>query len=313
METPLLLGRLRKVPNGRCSLLGHTGDVRPVPDSWFNVLRAMDGFHSFDEISDQNGISGAQVRTIFDSMRGEKRLGTLEEWNQCFWCGTCRTYLSHSQVCPECGSPSRQVPWLPPCDPWILLEEEHQFVSQALHENAGVEIDADRLLLANNGIRNNRFFWQIAFDGQIVLHIDFGGTDPSTWRFSATSAAREVDWQRKSEGRDVEIRRMIAANRDTLRLLEEESIAFLDEVCAYYPTDPLLYFSGGKESMVMLRLLEKASRKANLAFVGTGLDFPEDAQFLLNELKPSIDQNPMFRLETNVASPELFLGAFEKR
>ena len=62
----------------------------------------------------------------------------------------------------------------------------------------------------------------------------------------------------------------------------------------------------------MLRLLEKAQRKANLVFVGTGVDFPEDAEFLLGTLKPLIDGNPLFHLEVNVAPAERFLGVFRQ-
>jgi 3'-phosphoadenosine 5'-phosphosulfate sulfotransferase (PAPS reductase)/FAD synthetase len=271
----------------------------------------MDGFHTFDEISAETGTSPAGVLELFESLRGEKLLGTLEEWNQCFWCTSCRVYLSHARECPECGSSTWQVPWLPPCDPWILYAEEHEFVARALQDHAGIVVDPDRLLLATNGVQHNCFFWQVACDGEIVLRVDFRGTDPASWQFTVTNAASRVNWQRKSSGRHAEIERTVAANRAALQFLEEEAIAFLDEVSEYYPTDPLLYFSGGKESVVMLRLLEKAGLKANLAFVGTGLDFPEDAQFLLEELKPLIDRNPLFRLETNMASPELFLDAFQ--
>ena len=313
MDTPLLLGRLKSSPNGRCSLEGHTGDVRTIPERWFKALRAMDGFHSFVEIAALTGLKLDVVNHIFASTRGEKRLGTLEEWNKCFWCDECQLYLSHVHTCPTCHSPTRQVAWLPPCDPWIMFDLEHAFVADALHKHAGIEVNSDHLLLGNNGVRNNQFFWQVACDGEIVLHVDFAGTDPAGWRFTIPEGARKVDWRRSTPSREMEVDRMIATNRATLQSSEDELIAFLDEVSEYFATPPLLYFSGGKESVVMLRLLEKAGRKANLAFVGTGLDFPEDAQFLLDELKPVIDQNPLFKLETNIASPDLFLGSFEKK
>jgi len=311
MDTPLVLGRLKRDSSGRCALLGHAGDVRAIPGDWFDTLSLMDGFHSMQEIAVLTGNDEAAVREIFQTLRGGKHVSTLQDWNVIYWCAACRTYLTRATACPGCGSSLKQVPWLPPCDPWILFEQEYEFVRQALRIHAGVEIDADRLLLGNNGICNNRFFWQIAYDGRIVLRIDFNGLNRSSWKVIVHEAAHEVNWRVPSQGRSAEALRMAAANQDSLQKIEADSIAFLDEVWGYYDTTPLMYFSGGKESMVMLRLLEKAGRKTNLAFVGTGLDFPEDARFLLEELKPEIDRNPIFDLRTNVAAEDMFLGAFE--
>lgn len=310
MPTPLLLGRLKKSSTGRCSLLGHAGDVRAVPADCYEPLQRMDGFRSFAEIAAETGRDESEVRAIFEAFRGDKRLATLEEWNVCGWCADCRTYLTRAKSCPACGGSVSAVPWLPPCDPWILLGPEYDFVAEALRAEAGIEIDADRLLLGNNGIRNNRFFWQIVYEGREVLRVDFAGVERSSWKVAVREAAQEVDWGAPSAGREAEARRMAAINRESLDRLEADSLAFLEETTGYYDTLPLLYFSGGKESMVMLRLLEKLGRKANLAFVGTGLDFPEDARFLLEELKPEIDRNPLFDFKVNVASEDLFLDAF---
>ena len=60
--------------------------------------------------------------------------------------------------------------------------------------------------------------------------------------------------------------------------LEAESIHIFREVAAEFEK-PVLMFSGGKDSIVMLRLAEKAFYPAKLPFpllqVDTGLDFPE--------------------------------------
>jgi sulfate adenylyltransferase subunit 2 len=60
--------------------------------------------------------------------------------------------------------------------------------------------------------------------------------------------------------------------------LESESIHVFREVVAEFE-HPVLMFSGGKDSIVMLRLAEKAFHPARLPFpllqVDTGLDFPE--------------------------------------
>ena len=63
-----------------------------------------------------------------------------------------------------------------------------------------------------------------------------------------------------------------------LRSLEAEAIHIIREVAAEFER-PVLLFSGGKDSIVMLALAEKAFRPANIPFpvmhVDTGHNFPE--------------------------------------
>jgi 3'-phosphoadenosine 5'-phosphosulfate sulfotransferase (PAPS reductase)/FAD synthetase len=63
-----------------------------------------------------------------------------------------------------------------------------------------------------------------------------------------------------------------------LEALESESIHILREVAAEC-RNPALLFSGGKDSIVLLRLAEKAFRPARFSFpllhIDTGHNFPE--------------------------------------
>src|SRR3954449_6030755 len=67
-----------------------------------------------------------------------------------------------------------------------------------------------------------------------------------------------------------------------LRELEAESIFVMREVAAEFER-PVLLFSGGKDSIVLLRLAEKAFRPASFPFpimhVDTGHNFPEALEF----------------------------------
>lgn len=70
-----------------------------------------------------------------------------------------------------------------------------------------------------------------------------------------------------------------AADRlSELDLLEAESIHIIREVAAEFEK-PVLLFSGGKDSIVMLRLAQKAFHPAKIPFpvmqIDTGYDFPE--------------------------------------
>src|SRR5437660_5769615 len=70
--------------------------------------------------------------------------------------------------------------------------------------------------------------------------------------------------------------------RSHLRTLEDESVHILRELAAERER-PCLLFSGGKDSIVLLRLAEKAFRPARFPFpimhVDTGHNFPEAIEF----------------------------------
>src|SRR3954466_5459593 len=67
-----------------------------------------------------------------------------------------------------------------------------------------------------------------------------------------------------------------------LRSLEDEAVHVFREVAAEFER-PVLLFSGGKDSIVLLRLAEKAFRPARFPFplmhVDTGHNFPEVIEF----------------------------------
>src|SRR6202163_2316023 len=67
-----------------------------------------------------------------------------------------------------------------------------------------------------------------------------------------------------------------------LRTLESEAVHVMREVAAEFAR-PVLLFSGGKDSIVLLRLAEKAFRPAAFPFplmhVDTGHNFPEVLEF----------------------------------
>src|SRR4029077_13502759 len=71
-------------------------------------------------------------------------------------------------------------------------------------------------------------------------------------------------------------------SRSHLDWLESEAIFILREVAGECAT-PVLFFSGGKDSIVLLRLAEKAFRPARFPFpllhIDTGHNFPEVTAF----------------------------------
>src|SRR5215467_10731765 len=75
---------------------------------------------------------------------------------------------------------------------------------------------------------------------------------------------------------------MVTRELSYLRLLEAEAIFVMREAAAEFER-PVLLFSGGKDSAVLLRLAEKAFRPARFPFpllhVDTGHNFPEVLDF----------------------------------
>src|SRR5712692_6316953 len=67
-----------------------------------------------------------------------------------------------------------------------------------------------------------------------------------------------------------------------LEVLEAEAIFIMREVAAEFES-PVLLFSGGKDSIVLLRLAEKAFRPGGFPFpimhIDTGHNFPEALEF----------------------------------
>src|SRR5499426_3834350 len=75
---------------------------------------------------------------------------------------------------------------------------------------------------------------------------------------------------------------MRSYQRSHLRALEDEAVHVMRELAAERER-PVLLFSGGKDSIVLLRLAEKAFRPARFPFplmhVDTGHNFPEVIAF----------------------------------
>ena len=80
----------------------------------------------------------------------------------------------------------------------------------------------------------------------------------------------------------VEVARVSAATATHLQVLEAEAIHVIREVAAELER-PVLLFTGGKDSIVLLRLAEKAFRPGDVPFpvmhVDTGHNFPEAIEF----------------------------------
>ena len=89
-----------------------------------------------------------------------------------------------------------------------------------------------------------------------------------------------------------------------LQVLEAEAIHIMREVAAELER-PVLLFSGGKDSIVLLRLAEKAFRPAPFPFpvmhVDTGHNFPEVLEYIDRRVRELGEELITAKLEDSIA------------
>lgn len=72
----------------------------------------------------------------------------------------------------------------------------------------------------------------------------------------------------------------VKANEARLSTLEQEAVDFLKDVVRKYGFQPVVSFSGGKDSLVTFRLAQKALGSVPLLFNDTGLELPETIEYV---------------------------------
>ncbi len=310
-EKPILLGKLSKLDDENSALTGHLGDVHALTMQEYKLVKLMDGFSSFEEIAALSNIDTDYVIGVYGKLKGEKRLSLLSEWNQTGWCGECQTYVA-GDICGLCGSKIEKIQFAPPCDPWICLDEEREFIVNILNKRFSLDIPEDIFLLANNGCMNNEFFWEVAYKDKIILNVRFCSTDEDSWEYDLLVNEHELSADKALILNAASIDKMVAANAKRQDHLFRNSAAFIKEQCELFETKPLIYFSGGKESVVMYSLFDRLKISANVLTVAPGAEFPDDLEFML-EYKKKIEANTNFKYYFYQTSGEKIIKELNER
>ncbi|GAA4215769.1 phosphoadenosine phosphosulfate reductase family protein [Microbispora amethystogenes] len=278
--TPILLSKLKRYDSGRHALIAGEGTLKHVAPEDAPVLREMRGFRTTAEIAAALGTTEESVRETYERYAGDQFLVPLHRWNKLHW--NQREHLYVNELDAALRDPSLvQVPLSPPCDPWFCTGVERDWLRGLIERRLGRALPPDTLLLANNGLSDGVFFWEVVAHGRVVMRIDFTGEREEEWTIGYTSAFEEVDWSFSVTGDETEERdRHIRANAAALDRLALDSVMLIEEICSRDLGLPLLYFSGGKESIVTMHLFKRAGVKAQLLFAGVGMDFPEDEAFI---------------------------------
>jgi len=288
-DIPLLVGKVSNFGDAHFALTGHLGDTRSLTQEEYQIIKHMDGFHTFKQLSESLQTDINNVHRVYNQFNGIKTLTNLSSWNQVGWCDHCGVYVG-GDSCSVCSNPTKRIVFSPPCDPFICFEEERYFIVKVLREQYGVNISDNSLLLVNNGVESNVFFWEVVYNGAIILKITFPTFYEKDWIYNLIS---KPETDRESLLDENSLQSMLEANRKRQQQLFDESSAFLLETTQIYDTKPLIYFSGGKESQVMLSLFQRLNISANVITVVTGVEFPDDITFIKN-YKQRIEKDNLF-------------------
>jgi phosphoadenosine phosphosulfate reductase len=272
--------------------MGHMGDVLKIDEIEYKVLKLMDGFRTIAEIAEVANVSIENIKKIYSLYRGEKKVSDLPEWNKVGWCENCNVHVS-GETCGICGRQVKKIIFSPPCDPVIGFSEEQKFILDILQDRFNIILPEDACFLINNGVHNNKFFWEIEYAGSIILKIEFQGIDSNSWKYSLMERVEIINAKKEYILNQENIKKNIKANTKSLNKLENDSIAIIAESSAFFRTKPLLYFSAGKESMVMYSLIKKANIPVNILTVVTGVEFPDDIAFI-QKMRKEIETDSLF-------------------
>lgn len=112
-------------------------------------------------------------------------------------------------------------------------------------------------------------------------------------------------FNKKRPEKDPSLKDVIRANLTRLEELEREAVEFIERVSRKHPLPVTVSYSGGKDSLVSLMLVDQALDDYSILFVNTGLEFPETVEHV-HRVSELFDR-PLLS-----ASSELFWKALEK-
>ena len=297
---PILLGKLGYIEKECYTLTGYLGDTECITGKEYEILKLMDGFNTINDIAKKANVQTKQVECLFSKYENTARkVIQLEDWNKTSWCSKCKIYYM-GENCGFCNQKGEKLFFSPPCDPWMALSVEKEYVLRNLRKRFDINVSDDCVLLINNGVHEGKFFWEVAYGNKLILKINFEGYNEEQWKFELLKSKEEILQIEPMIWNEISKERFISANRIRQEQLYLKAKSFIYETNMYFNELPLLYFSGGKESMVMLSLLERLKIKANVITVAGGVEFPEDYNFMkkcVKKIEHNNDLNMYFYQE----------------
>lgn len=310
---PITLGKLKQV-NGRYLLTASLGNAIFLNEIEAALVDDMEGFATLQELAKKHNIQYTTAQTLFERLKTHGYVSDLCVWNLLRWCERCGGYIvSQAERCPNCEEETRQVPIKTPCDAWILMGEDFDFVQEVLDNQFGKKLSDEDLVLGNWGLEDTTTFWEIIYEGQIILSVIFKGERRDTWEYVPTIHLESADFSPRGASFEEQIDRLIELNARRLVEVKEESMAIIESTVGLFPSLPLVYFSGGKESIIMSEMFRLLEKECNLLLVLPGMDQPDDVDFFNREMVPYLEAVPYFHHHVYEQDPELFFELAERK
>ncbi|MCP4370429.1 MAG: phosphoadenosine phosphosulfate reductase family protein [Deltaproteobacteria bacterium] len=164
------------------------------------------------------------------------------------------------------------------------MGEDYAFVIGRIETELQRNINGDVFILLNTVLYENFFSWEIVVEGKVILEIQFRSWKESEWEYKFLEDFYKINWEKKFPKIEEQRAEQLESNSAFIEALEKDTLAFIKNAFPLLTPDeknlPLVYFSGGKESMVMHKILKNGKIKSQLLFASVGLDFPDDVEFI---------------------------------
>lgn len=259
-----------------------------------DIFTMCDGWHTVEDI--QKKYRSEPILQQIKEAREKEIICWLHEWSPLFWCDEKNVPLLDINI--KKHAKPRKITLKPSCDPRPAIGRDFSFLNEVLAKHNVPPLEDDSIVILN-AYRNDEAFKQdkiqkreVVINGEIIGDL-VHSSDGCSWDI----VPKNKDSLKVLEKKPKKIIDAIRANIETLEEEEKVAIEFIKKESSRFPTKPLLSFSGGKDSTVMLHLmcLALSPDKFNVMNIDVNIEHPETYEFI----KASFDKY-------NISAPIIF-------
>ena len=244
-----------------------------VEDPFMGLLDMIDGFNTVEDLIDTNHhVPEEEISGFVSDQVNQGRMIWKDDWSPLHWCSHCGLPLLQSH-CDKCGSKNNKKTELKfPCNPRPVMPHD-----EFLFTSTGLPWPPDHAVVINHYVRPGIAGWELVHGGIHIGDIICKQGD-QRYLFYPTSDFRE-DLLRDEPTHTRSMDDLIEANHTHLKKIEEEAVALIRKTCRQPFVIPVVTFSGGKDSTVLIHLCSLTDIKMRLWQVDTGIDPPCNLEF----------------------------------
>jgi 3'-phosphoadenosine 5'-phosphosulfate sulfotransferase (PAPS reductase)/FAD synthetase len=237
------------------------------------LLDMIDGFNTLEDLIDTNHhVAEEEISEFVSDQIDQGTMVWKDDWSPLHWCAHCGLPLLQSH-CDRCGSTdNKKVELRFPCNPRPVMPHD-----EFLFRSTGLPWPPDHGVVINHYVRPGLMGWELIHRGIRIGDIVYKQGD-QRYVFYPTAGFRG----NLLSGESAQTRSMddlIEANHTHLKKIEEEAIALIRRTCRHPLAIPVVTFSRGKDSTVLIHLCSLTNIKMRLWQVDTGIDPPCNLEF----------------------------------